>query len=131
MTVLNWDKYQSSGAASGAKLHQEVHQEVHRNKNKRRKEEKRLSVSDSDLSDLKSFLIKNGFENVADEVIETCERYGLDNITNLKNFALAVAKEKKDKKKPVPIAKKKEKASGKMTKEEKERLIESMERLGL
>lgn len=122
VTVLNWDKYQSSGAASGAKLHQEVH----RNKNKRIKEiknKRRLSVSDSDLSDLKSFLIENDFEEVADEVIETCKLYGLEKITNLKNFALAVAKEKK-------WYQKKKKLKKRVTEEDKEKLRRFMEGFG-
>ena len=140
VTVLNWYKYQSSGAVGGAKVHQEVHQEVHRevhqevhqevhrNKNKRIKEEKRLSVIDSDLSDLKSYLIENDFEDVADEVIEICERYGLKKITNLNSFALAVAKEKKAKK-AIPITEKK-KAHRKVTEEDKEELRRLTEGLG-
>ena len=67
------------------------------------------------MSDLKSFLIENDFEEVADEVIETCKLYGLEKITNLKNFALAVAKEKK-------WYQKKKKLKKRVTEEDKEEL---------
>ena len=116
ITVKNWDKYQNRVSPSVLKIGQEVGQEVGRNKNKRIKEiknKRRLSVSDSDLSDLKSFLIENDFEEVADEVIETCKLYGLEKITNLKNFALAVAKEKK-------WYQKKKKLKKRVTEEDKE-----------
>lgn len=118
ITVENWDKYQNRVSPSVLKIGQEVGQEVGRNKNKRIKEiknKRRLSVSDSDLSDLKSFLIENDFEEVADEVIETCKLYGLEKITNLKNFALAVAKEKK-------WYQKKKKLKKRVTEEDKEEL---------
>ena len=118
ITVENWDKYQNRVSPSVLKIGQEVGQEVGRNKNKRIKEiknKRRLSVSDSDLSDLKSFLIENDFEEVADEVIETCKLYGLEKITNLKNFALAVAKEKK-------WDQKKKKLKKRVTEEDKEEL---------
>ena len=118
ITVENWDKYQNCVSPSVLKIGQEVGQEVGRNKNKRIKEiknKRRLSVSDSDLSDLKSFLIENDFEEVADEVIETCKLYGLEKITNLKNFALAVAKEKK-------WYQKKKKLKKRVTEEDKEEL---------
>lgn len=114
ITVENWDKYQNRVSPSVLK----IGQEVGRNKNKRIKEiknKRRLSVSDSDLSDLKSFLIENDFEEVADEVIETCKLYGLEKITNLKNFALAVAKEKK-------WYQKKKKLKKRVTEEDKEEL---------
>lgn len=55
------------------------------------------------------------FEEVADEVIETCKLYGLEKITNLKNFALAVAKEKK-------WYQKKKKLKKRVTEEDKEEL---------
>ena len=118
ITVENWDKYQNRVSPSVLKIGQEVGQEVGRNKNKRIKEiknKRRLSVSDSDLSDLKFFLIENDFEEVADEVIETCKLYGLEKITNLKNFALAVAKEKK-------WYQKKKKLKKRVTEEDKEEL---------
>ena len=118
ITVENWDKYQNRVSPSVLKIGQEVGQEVGRNKNKRIKEiknKRRLSVSDSDLSDLKSFLLENDFEEVADEVIETCKLYGLEKITNLKNFALAVAKEKK-------WYQKKKKLKKRVTEEDKEEL---------
>ena len=118
ITVENWDKYQNRVSPSVLKIGQEVGQEVGRNKNKRIKEiknKRRLSVSDSDLSDLKSFLIENDFEEVSDEVIETCKLYGLEKITNLKNFALAVAKEKK-------WYQKKKKLKKRVTEEDKEEL---------
>lgn len=126
ITVENWDKYQNRvspsvlkiGQEVGQEVGQEAGQEVGRNKNKRIKEiknKRRLSVSDSDLSDLKSFLIENDFEEVADEVIETCKLYGLEKITNLKNFALAVAKEKK-------WYQKKKKLKKRVTEEDKEEL---------
>ena len=67
------------------------------------------------MSDLKSFLIENDFEEVADEVIETCKLYGLEKIINLKNFALAVAKEKK-------WYQKKKKLKKRVTEEDKEEL---------
>ena len=126
ITVKNWDKYQNRVSPSVLKIGQEVGQEVGRNKNKRIKEiknKRRLSVSDSDLSDLKSFLIENDFEEVADEVIETCKLYGLEKITNLKNFALAVAKEKK-------WYQKKKKLKKRVTEEDKEELIRLTEELG-
>ena len=126
ITVENWDKYQNRVSPSVLKIGQEVGQEVGRNKNKRIKEiknKRRLSVSDSDLSDLKSFLIENDFEEVADEVIETCKLYGLEKITNLKNFALAVAKEKK-------WYQKKKKLKGRVTEEDKEEMRRLMESLG-
>ena len=126
VTVLNWDKYQNRVSPSVLKIGQEVGQEVGRNKNKRIKEiknKRRLSVSDSDLSDLKSFLIENDFEEVSDEVIETCKLYGLDKITNLKNFALAVAKEKK-------WYQKKKKLKKRVTEEDKEELRRLTEELG-
>ena len=126
ITVENWDKYQNRVSPSVLKIGQEVGQEVGRNKNKRIKEiknKRRLSVSDSDLSDLKSFLIENDFEEVADEVIETCKLYGLEKITNLKNFALAVAKEKK-------WYQKKKKLKKRVTEEDKEELIRLTEELG-
>ena len=125
ITVENWDKYQNRVSPSVLKIGQEVGQEVGRNKNKRIKEiknKRRLSVSDSDLSDLKSFLIENDFEEVADEVIETCKLYGLEKITNLKNFALAVAKEKK-------WYQKKKKLKKRVTEEDKEELRRLMEGL--
>ena len=126
ITVENWDKYQNRVSPSVLKIGQEVGQEVGRNKNKRIKEiknKRRLSVSDSDLSDLKSFLIENDFEEVADEVIETCKLYGLEKITNLKNFALAVAKEKK-------WYQKKKKLKKRVTEEDKEELRRLAEELG-
>ena len=126
ITVENWDKYQNRVSPSVLKIGQEVGQEVGRNKNKRIKEiknKRRLSVSDSDLSDLKSFLIENDFEEVADEVIETCKLYGLEKITNLKNFALAVAKEKK-------WYQKKKKLKKRVTEEDKEKLRRLAEGLG-
>ena len=126
ITVENWDKYQNRVSPSVLKIGQEVGQEVGRNKNKRIKEiknKRRLSVSDSDLSDLKSFLIENDFEEVADEVIETCKLYGLEKITNLKNFALAVAKEKK-------WYQKKKKLKKRVTEEDKEELRRLTEELG-
>ena len=126
ITVENWDKYQNRVSPSVLKIGQEVGQEVGRNKNKRIKEiknKRRLSVSDSDLSELKSFLIENDFEEVADEVIETCKLYGLEKITNLKNFALAVAKEKK-------WYQKKKKLKKRVTEEDKEELRRLAEELG-
>ena len=126
ITVENWDKYQNRVSPSVLKIGQEVGQEVGRNKNKRIKEiknKRRLSVSDSDLSDLKSFLIENDFEEVSDEVIETCKLYGLEKITNLKNFALAVAKEKK-------WYQKKKKLKKRVTEEDKEELRRLTEELG-
>ena len=126
ITVENWDKYQNRVSSSVLKIGQEVGQEVGRNKNKRIKEiknKRRLSVSDSDLSDLKSFLIENDFEEVADEVIETCKLYGLEKISNLKNFALAVAKEKK-------WYQKKKKLKKRVTEEDKEELRRLTEGLG-
>ena len=126
ITVENWDKYQNRVSPSVLKIGQEVGQEVGRNKNKRIKEiknKRRLSVSDSDLSDLKSFLIENDFEEVSDEVIETCKLYGLEKITNLKNFALAVAKEKK-------WYQKKKKLKKRVTEEDKEELRRLMEEPG-
>jgi DNA-binding transcriptional regulator YhcF (GntR family) len=126
ITVENWDKYQNRVSPSVLKVGQEVGQEVGRNKNKRIKEiknKRRLSVSDSDLSDLKSFLIENDFEEVSDEVIETCKLYGLEKITNLKNFALAVAKEKK-------WYQKKKKLKKRVTEEDKEELRRLTEELG-
>ena len=120
ITVENWDKYQNRVSPSVLKIGQEVGQEVGRNKNKRIKEiknKRRLSVSDSDLSDLKSFLIENDFEEVADEVIETCKLYGLEKITNLKNFALAVAVAKEKK-----WYQKKKKLKKRVTEEDKEEL---------
>ena len=122
ITVENWDKYQNRVSPSVLK----IGQEVGRNKNKRIKEiknKRRLSVSDSDLSDLKSFLIENDFEEVSDEVIETCKLYGLEKITNLKNFALAVAKEKK-------WYQKKKKLKKRVTEEDKEELRRLTEELG-
>ena len=126
ITVENWDKYQNRVSPSVLKIGQEVGQEVGRNKNKRIKEiknKRRLSVSDSDLSNLKSFLIENDFEEVADEVIETCKLYGLEKITNLKNFALAVAKEKK-------WDHKKKKLKKRVTEDDKEEMRRLMESLG-
>ena len=126
ITVENWDKYQNRVSPSVLEVGQEVGQEVGRNKNKRIKEiknKRRLSVSDSDLSDLKSFLIENDFEEVSDEVIETCKLYGLEKITNLKNFALAVAKEKK-------WYQKKKKLKKRVTEEDKEELRRLTEELG-
>ena len=129
VTVLNWDKYQSSGAASGAKLHQEVHQEVHRNKNKRIKEiknKRRLTRQEEIFNSLAS---KN-LDKYYSDVYEKCDAYGFDRINNLGAFAIAVAEELAAKKKPVPIAEKKKPKKGRVTEEDKEKLRRFMEGFG-